>query len=210
MSRTAPYRTCTGASRVQLREKGSRFLALLEPCYDRVSAEKRLDAIGRQYHEATHICWAWRLLSEPEPGEASSDAGEPAGTAGVPMLGVLQSSELWNVLGVVVRWFGGIKLGRGGLVRAYRDSLAEAVGEAEIIEVLPRVDAVVNSPLGNVGDLHKLLSLFDVNYVDEVVEGKEVRMTVSLPARDVEKLKERVVDATRGRGSVYIPGKGTV
>ena len=188
--------------------KGSRFLALLEPCASRGEAEDRLAELRRQYHDATHVCWAWRLLSEPDPGEASSDAGEPVGTAGVPMLGVLKANDLWNVLGVVVRWFGGTKLGKGGLVRAYRDSLAGAVAGAEVVEVVPKVTAVVSSALNGVGDIHRLLSSFDIDYLNEAVEGDEVKMTVSLPARDMDMLVERVMEVTRGGGSVSPLRKG--
>lgn len=206
---TTSFRTCAASSQSRLRVKGSRFLALLEPCPGRVAAEHRLAALREQYRDATHVCWAWRLLSEQKPGEASSDAGEPAGSAGVPMLGVLRSHELWNVLGVVVRWFGGKRLGRGGLVRAYRQSLSLAAAEATIIEAVPRIEAVIRSPLSRVGDLHRVLSALDVTYVDEAVDDGEVWMTVSLPARDMQRLCEQVAGATQGQGSVSADEKGS-
>jgi putative IMPACT (imprinted ancient) family translation regulator len=105
----------------------------------------RLAEMRSRHHDASHVCWAWRLLSEAEPGEASSDAGEPAGSAGVPMLGVLQSHDLWNILGVVVRWFGGARLGKGGLARAYRDCLTAAIGNGEIVEMVPRCRVAIST-----------------------------------------------------------------
>lgn len=179
-------------------------MAFLEPCTDRDSAEARLAEIRSQYHTATHVCWAWRLLSEPEPGEASSDAGEPADTAGVPILGVLQSNDLWNILGIVVRWFGGTRLGKGGLARAYRDSLAAAVESGRIVEIVPRCRATISTGLENVGDLHRLLSAFEIEYLGESVEGEELRIEISAAVGDVEKIESRVNDVTRGRGSIEI------
>ena len=190
--------------------KGSRFLAILEPCADRAGAEGRLEELREKYREATHVCWAWRLRPEPDPGEASSDAGEPAGTAGVPVLGVLRSEGLWNVLGIVVRWFGGTKLGRGGLIKAYRDAMTAAVESAGIIEELLRVEVELRTPVELIGDVHRVLSPLDVKYLDQSVEGETATMSVSLPARDVEGVREQVIDATRGEGSVEIRSPGTV
>lgn len=204
MHRTTLYRTFSRPARARLREKGSRFLAFLEPCADRDSAEARLAEIRSQHHDATHVCWAWRFLSEPEPGEASSDAGEPAGSAGVPMLGVLQSYDLWNVLGIVVRWYGGTKLGKGGLARTYRDSLAAAVENGDIVEIVPRCRAMICTGLENVGDLHRLLSTFEIDYLGESVEGEELKMEISAAVGDVKRIESRVNDVTRGRGSIEI------
>lgn len=207
--RTAPYRTCASAGQAELREKGSRFLSFVEPCPDRPAAEHRIAEYRRRYHDATHLCWAWRLLCEPDPGEGSSDAGEPSGTAGVPMLGALRSGELWDVLGVVVRWFGGTKLGRGGLVRAYRSAMALAIGNAEVVETLYRVPAVIRAPVEKIGDAHRLLSSINVSYGDQTTEGGLVRLAISLPARDVDRLRRQLVEATQGEGSLSLEEETT-
>ena len=182
--------------------KGSRFLAIVEPCSDRKAAERRLDDLREQYRDASHVCWAWRLLPEPDPGEASSDAGEPSGTAGVPILSALRSGELWNVLGVVVRWFGGTKLGRGGLIRAYRGAMAEVVKEADIFEEIRRLTLTVTVPVERVGDIHRVLSSFQVTYLDQSVEGDSAMMDISVRAEDHNRLRERIVDATGGEGKI--------
>jgi uncharacterized YigZ family protein len=168
-----------------------------------------MTGLKREYHDATHICWAWRLLSEPEPGEASSDAGEPAGTAGVPILGALQSGDLWNVLGVVIRWFGGTKLGRGGLVRAYRDSMALAVQNAGIVETLIRVAADINAPMARLGEIHRLLSALDISYGEQRTERQEVCLSITIPARDVDRLSRQIVEATHGEGSLSLHERAT-
>ena len=109
----------------EIRDRGSRFRAFVLPVVDEGSARSELQRLAAEYPDATHHCWAWRI-GEP-PHERSSDAGEPSGTAGAPILSVLTGSQISDVLAVVVRWFGGTKLGRGGLVRAYAGAVREAL-----------------------------------------------------------------------------------
>ncbi len=200
--RTAPYRTCRGPARAETRVRGSRFLASLEPCRSRAEVDRLLAGYRRAHHDATHVCWAWRLRAEPEPGEASSDAGEPSGTAGVPMLGALQAEALWDVLGVVIRWFGGTKLGRGGLVRAYRDALAAAVRMADIVERIPRCRVEVSAPLDRLGEVHRVLATYESEYGEQSVAEGTFRLVAGLPARDLETLRVRLTEATQGAGTV--------
>ena len=207
--RTEPFRTCIQPGTGELRQKGSRFLAFVEGCQDRDSAEARIAAFGTEYRDATHVCWAWRLLSEPDPGEAASDAGEPSGTAGVPMLGALQSSELRNVLGVVVRWYGGTKLGRGGLVRAYRQALDLAVQHARIEEVVPQVHVVVEAPVARLGEVHRVLSAREPRYGEQTVSGQSVQIAVTVDARDLVRLREDLARATHGEGSLSLKKETT-
>ncbi len=126
---TAPreYRAPSGEARAELKEKGSRFLAVVRPARDEAGAEAVLAELAAAHRDATHLCWAWRLGSPPR--ERSADAGEPHGTAGVPMLQVLRGGELSDVVAAVARWFGGVKLGKGGLARAYAGAVRAAVAE---------------------------------------------------------------------------------
>jgi len=184
--------------------KGSRFQAIVEPCPDRAAAERRLEELRDHYRDATHVCWAWRLLSEPDPGEASSDAGEPSGTAGVPILSALRSEELCNVLGIVVRWYGGTKLGRGGLIRAYRGAVAEAIAAAEVIESIRRLALTVTIPVGRVGDIHRVLSSFEVSYHEQSVEEAVATIDIAIRADDLDRLRERISDASGGKGHLLL------
>jgi putative IMPACT (imprinted ancient) family translation regulator len=118
------------------------------------------------------------------------------------MLGALKSAELWNALGVVARSFGGTKLGRGGLVRAYRAAMALAIENAEVVETLYRVNAVVRTPIGKVGEVHKLLSSLDVSYGEQTTDGSEIGIEVTLPARDSDLLQQGLLEATQGEGSL--------
>lgn len=114
----------------RLREKASLFLAELHPAADATERTRILAALRKRDHDATHHCFAWRE-GLPVQAEGSDDDGEPSGTAGSPMLRVLQGEEATDLLAVVIRWYGGTKLGTGGLVRAYTESLQGALSLAK-------------------------------------------------------------------------------
>ncbi|HKI84743.1 MAG TPA: YigZ family protein [Candidatus Krumholzibacteria bacterium] len=117
---------------IELRIKGSRFLAQAFHVEDVELVNEKLTHLRRRYHDASHHCWAARLKSSGSLVERSDDDGEPSGTAGVPILGALQRAKLYDAFVVVTRYFGGTKLGRGGLVRAYSDAARSA------LEIAPR------------------------------------------------------------------------
>lgn len=113
-----------------LTEKKSKFIANLVKIQNQQEAEEAIKKYKKKYHDARHNCIAYRVIEDGQIIEKSSDDGEPSGTAGAPMLNILQKNNLCNVLIVVTRYFGGILLGTGGLVRAYSDALAGAIEEA--------------------------------------------------------------------------------
>ena len=115
-------------------ERKSKFICNLIKIESQEEAEQTIKQIKKKYHDARHNCVAYRVFENETILEKSSDDGEPSGTAGAPMLNILQKNNLCNVVVVVTRYFGGILLGTGGLVRAYSDSLIKAIEEAEIIE----------------------------------------------------------------------------
>lgn len=115
-------------------EKKSKFIANLFYVQNSIEAEERIRQIKKKYYDARHNCIAYRIIENGKLIEKFSDDGEPSGTAGTPMLNILQKNNLANVLIVVTRYFGGILLGTGGLVRAYSGSLQEALEKAQKIE----------------------------------------------------------------------------
>lgn len=117
----------------EITEKKSKFIAHLFPVKTIEEAETMVKEIKKKYHDARHNCMAYRILEENQMVERASDDGEPSGTAGAPMLTILKKNKLANVVIVVTRYFGGILLGTGGLVRAYSDSLLKAIDESQRI-----------------------------------------------------------------------------
>jgi uncharacterized YigZ family protein len=162
------------AAEGEIREKGSRFLAVVQPAADEAAGKAALAALSRRYHDATHHCWAWRVGWPPR--ERSSDAGEPAGTAGVPILQVLRGAGLTDACAVVVRWFGGTKLGKGGLARAYTAATREAVAALPVVERIPAVPVVVDIPYERLGAVKRLIRPPEVELAGEEY-GKAVRLT---------------------------------
>lgn len=114
-------------------EKKSKFIANLIKVESKEEAEEKIQEIKKKYYDARHNCVAYRVLEGEKVEEKASDDGEPSGTAGGPMLNILQKNNLSNVLIVVTRYFGGILLGTGGLVRAYSEALQRAIEESTLI-----------------------------------------------------------------------------
>jgi uncharacterized YigZ family protein len=139
----------------EIRERGSRFLALVDAVGGEDEARAALARYARRYSDATHLCWASRQGWPPR--ERSSDAGEPAGTAGSPMLQVLRGAGVSDVLAVVARWFGGVKLGKGGLARAYAGVVRAALAELPTARHTQRARLVLAVPLHRIGAVKRLL-----------------------------------------------------
>ena len=124
-------KTIKKAIQSEINIKKSQFICTLVPTKSKAESKAVIQKLNEQYNDATHNCTAYIVNN----GEGFDDDGEPGGTAGKPMINVLRKNELHNVTAVVTRYFGGIKLGAGGLVRAYSKSVMEAIGEAEILEI---------------------------------------------------------------------------
>jgi len=128
------YKTITGKSESQVREKMSRFLAFAMPVSTPQEAKAAIKEYQNAYHDARHVCWAYMLGPQRAQWQCN-DNGEPSGTAGKPILGQINSYGLTNILIVVVRYFGGIKLGTSGLIAAYRAAAKGAIDNAQIVEL---------------------------------------------------------------------------
>lgn len=130
---TDVYRTVEAEAEAIFKEKSSKFLAFAYPVSTEEQIRQRLDALRKKYYDATHHCYAWRLGAHGEAFRANDD-GEPSSTAGKPILGQLLSNDLTECLIVVVRYFGGTKLGVSGLIEAYRLSAAAVIENSTITE----------------------------------------------------------------------------
>lgn len=164
----------------ELREKGSRFLAEICPVADEASARTALRATRDKYRDASHHCWAHRIGWPPT--ERSSDAGEPSGTAGMPILQVMRGSELSDALLVVTRWFGGTKLGKGGLARAYSAASRAVVGVAPVAQRVETIHIRVELPYDRVGNVKRLFDAPGVHLIDESY-GESVCLNLAVEVR---------------------------
>lgn len=151
------YRTIAAGSEGLYKDKGSKFLAFAEPVQSVEEAKARIDHYRKVYHDARHVCYAYVVREAAELIKRSSDDGEPSGTAGRPIAGRLESLSLENVLVVVVRYFGGILLGTGGLVVAYREATADALSHADIVEKEEMLRQTIRFPYERMNDVMRQL-----------------------------------------------------
>ena len=165
-------RTIKEDGQVQEEIKKSRFICHAKRVYSEEEARAFITAIKKEHYKATHNCSAF-IIGERSEIKRTSDDGEPSGTAGVPMLGVLENHNLTNVCVVVTRYFGGIKLGSGGLIRAYAGSVALAVKEIGIVEIKEQAGIQIQmsyaqyQEYGNFLKEHNLMEL-ETNFTDQV------------------------------------------
>ena len=156
-----PDRFAEGA----LREKASKFYSFVWPVKSKEEVEQYLKSLKKKYYNANHHCYAWRLGSEGEMSYAN-DAGEPAYTAGMPILSAIRSAKLTQTLVVVVRYFGGTKLGKRGLINAYRESATIALNQINRIPVIPNVKFKIHYSYDQTAEVQRILHQFDLELVD--------------------------------------------
>ncbi|APW36072.1 IMPACT family protein [Rhodoferax koreense] len=176
--------------------KKSRFIGCVEPMADRALAQARVDALRAEHPGAAHVCWA--LLAGGQ--SAAVDDGEPGGTAGRPMLAVLRHQDLDGVLATVVRYFGGVKLGAGGLVRAYTDAVAQALLTAEKRPLQRMRPLACSVPFALEGLLRREIEAAGATLAD-VRHGSVVSLYLSLPEAEAERFVQRINDVGQGRVS---------
>ena len=181
----AGYLAPAAPAEAEVRDRGSRFRARLVPCRDETAAREALAAIATTDADATHHCWAWRLGDPPH--ERAADAGEPAGTAGVPILRALAGAGVSDALLVVTRWFGGTKLGKGGLARAYGFAAREAVAAARLERRVPTVELLIEAPFTQLGAVRRLLALPGIELLAESY-GEVARLALRVPRARQEEL----------------------
>ena len=198
------HRTIAGRSEHLDVVKGSRFRAVVAPLEDVADAEAWLGALRAAEPDAGHVAWAWRW------GDLQrwSDDGEPGGTAGRPMLEVLFKRDLDRVIAGVARVFGGVKLGAGGLARAYGGSVARALDAAAVCEVPDRVAFALRAPFAEVDGVLRALADADVEHAPPEFDAGGVHLRGTVLASAAERVEERVTTVTRGRGVWAWPREG--
>lgn len=189
---------------VQEEIKKSRFICHAKRVYSEEEARAFITTIKKEHYKATHNCSAF-IIGERSEIKRTSDDGEPSGTAGVPMLGVLENHDLTNVCVVVTRYFGGIKLGAGGLIRAYAGSVALAVKEIGIVEIKEQAGIQIQmsyaqyQEYGNFLKEHHLMEL-ETNFTDQV------ETTIFVDKEDKENTKASLIEFYNGKVTLIDQG----
>ena len=186
--------TLSAPAHSDLTIKKSRFIGCVQPMPDRASAQAHVDALWQQHPGAAHICWA--LLAGGQ--SAAVDDGEPGGTAGRPMLDVLRHHDLEGVQATVVRYFGGVKLGAGGLVRAYTDCVAQALLSASKVPLQRMTTLHCLVPYALEGLLRREIEAAGAQLLD-VQHASLVTLQLRLPESQASAFMQRINDQGQGR-----------
>ena len=197
MSEVDTFLSIKGDAASLLKEKGSKFIGYAGSVQDESEAKATLEKIRKKQHDATHNCWAYRIGVGESVKGLSSDDGEPAGSAGAPMLAVIAGAELTNLIVIVTRYFGGTKLGVGGLMRAYGGCVKLLIENATIIEQTIREDVTLSIDYPLLSGVLRVASRFKAD-VRQDHEADKALLTVSVRLSEIEKLRTELIDATGG------------
>lgn len=179
--------TVTEIFQSDYRVKGSKFLGYIHPVSDIREAENVMDSVKNEHPTATHHCYAY-LIDPNEPAEFANDDGEPAGTAGLPILNALRSSRLINVVLIVVRYYGGTKLGKAGLIEAYGETARLTIRNSDPKKIIPIQTFIIEYDYSLQNQIDKLKN--DVNLIELNAEYTEsVKVNYGCPLEELQKLE---------------------
>lgn len=177
------FKTVFKSETAEVLEKKSRFISYVYHVEDEENIEKLIKEMRRKYHDARHVCFAWRIIKDGQVIERASDDGEPSGTAGAPILSILKKENLCNILILVIRYFGGILLGTGGLVRAYSEATQKVIEKSEIVIMTNGVEIEVKLEYSNL-DIFKYycknndINIINIQYLDDIIIKVEMETYV--------------------------------
>lgn len=186
------YLTVAAPAEGWYKEKMSKFLSFIHPVGSAAEAKEVIASYQKKYHDARHVCWAY-MLGAGRADFLSSDNGEPSGTAGKPILGAINSAGLTNVVIVVVRYFGGIKLGTGGLIVAYREAAREAIAAATVVERHEEALLTFNFPYLAMNSVMRVVKDPGISLVSQSFDNS-CSITLSVRSDHASRLSERLLD----------------
>ena len=179
------------------KEKMSKFISFAVPVNTVEEAKEYIDMYSKQFYDARHVCWAY-MIGHERTNFRSNDNGEPSGTAGKPILGQINSFELTNILVVVIRYFGGIKLGTSGLIVAYREAAAEAIKNASVVERLVEEDIDILFEYVYMNQVMRIIKEEGISIISQIFE-MDCQITLRIRRSMLEKVIKRLekVDSLR-------------
>ena len=197
------YLIPAGAGEAEFTEKRSSFLGHVRMVETEDEAREFISEMKKKYYDARHNCWCYSIQGGPE---RYSDDGEPQGSAGIPMLEVLRRRGVTNAVCVVTRYFGGVLLGTGGLLRAYTKSTADALDAAGLAAVRPWAETELDCTYGQLEKL-KSETAAAGGVLEDVVYGSGVTLKVLVPAEEAEAFAARIFDRSAGLVKVRVTGE---
>ena len=181
------YKTILKPSKeVLFKDKNSKFFGYTYPVFNEDDVKDHIEALKKQHHSARHWCYAYQIGTESIKYRANDD-GEPSNSAGMPIYGQIQSFDVTNVLIVVVRYFGGVKLGVGGLINAYRTAAQMALEESNIVEKTINIDYLITFDYKNMNKVMRIIKEKNLNIVNQKME-LDCQITISVRKKDTESI----------------------
>lgn len=185
------YQTIGRLSTGLYKEKMSKFISFAIPVNTSDEVKEQLEKYQKTYHDARHLCWAY-MLGHERADFRSNDNGEPSGTAGKPILGQINSFGLTNILIIVIRYFGGIKLGTSGLIVAYREAAMDAIKDNEIIECLVEEDIRINFEYPFLNEVMRIVKEEEVTVISQYFD-LDCDMTLRIRQSAISRLTARLL-----------------
>lgn len=204
------YKTILEEKTIEIVEKKSRFIANIFHIENSNQAEEVINKIKKKYYDARHNCIAYRIKENDRIIEKSSDDGEPSGTAGSPMLNILQKNDLCDVIVIVTRYFGGILLGTGGLVRAYSEATINVIKESKIVLKVEGLELMLKLDYSNLETFRYYckkndINIIDIEYLEDVIVKVQIEKKIkskmlgdieskALIIKDFQELKSKYIN----------------
>ena len=199
------YQVPAKECRIEQEVKRSKFLSFAAPAVSRKEAEDFIRTLRQQHPHANHVCWAYIVGAPNTTIRSMSDDGEPNGTAGMPMLKVLEYSGYGDIVVVVVRYFGGTKLGTGGLQRAYSDAVSQVLKDLVIKLKVARTPVILTFDYTHDGNISRLLTRYDVQDI-EPDYTQQVTLSIAIATSELSTFKAELINITAGNVEVSVPG----
>jgi uncharacterized YigZ family protein len=203
MSSKESFYSVEAEASAELNVKSSRFIAHVAPAASREIAEEYVAKISKLYHDATHNCYAYKIGVGDESIFRYYDAGEPSGTAGRPIFQAIEAKKLTNVVVVVTRYFGGTKLGTGGLIRAYHAAALAALDQASIIKQYPQLLLGLDFSYPLTHAIHQILAKFNAQVIESRFD-EVVHYLIQFKALDETNFTHELNNITGGKINIYL------
>jgi len=183
----------------EFKEKGSRFISYLYPVNSKEAADSIIARLRKEYYDSTHVCFAYRLGDGREDYSRYNDDGEPSGTAGLPIYNEIRSKAYFNVLAAVVRYYGGTKLGTGGLTRAYGQAAKNVLGVSRAVTVHVKHRVSVSFPFDFTGEIMQVVNRFALDIVKQDYSADGIYMELDVPVAKVKEVGRQIIERSGGK-----------
>ena len=198
------YQVPAKECRIEQEVKRSKFISFAAPAVSRKEAEDFIRTLRQQHPHANHVCWAYIAGAPNTTIRSMSDDGEPSGTAGMPMLKVLEYSGYGDIVVGVVRYFGGTKLGTGGLQRAYSDAVSQVLKDLPMKLKVARSNLLLTFDYTHDGNISRLLERYDVQDI-EPNYAQQVTLSIAIARGELSTFKAELINITAGNVDILLP-----